>query len=125
GEIGDATQKVELNTPLGHPTVPPCNMRYQDACSKQGKRLAEILQRPPQSARHAGQRRHGLITRACRPDIAALQARAMRGEYDLYQSKDDAESEHSEFKCHCNPDADCAGGHDSIAWNQSGHWSVG
>ena len=31
----------------------------------------------------------------------------MRGEYDLYQPKDDAEGEHLEFKCHCCPDADC------------------
>src|SRR5262245_35351259 len=31
----------------------------------------------------------------------------MGGEYDLYQSEDDAEGEHLEFKCHCCPDADC------------------
>ena len=31
----------------------------------------------------------------------------MRGEYDLYQSKYDAEGEHFEFKRHCCPDADC------------------
>lgn len=31
----------------------------------------------------------------------------MRGEYDLYQSKYDAEGEHLEFKRHCRPNADC------------------
>jgi hypothetical protein len=31
----------------------------------------------------------------------------MRGEYDLYQSKYDAEREHLKFKRHCCPDADC------------------
>src|SRR5262249_3712441 len=43
GEIGDATPKIDLNTPLGHPTVLARNMRYQNACCKQGKRLDEIL----------------------------------------------------------------------------------
>ena len=85
-----------MNTPLGHLTVRACNMRYQDACSKQGKSFAEILQRPRQSARHPGQRRHRLITRARRKDIAALQACGMRGEDDLHQSKDNAEGEHFE-----------------------------
>ncbi len=37
----------------------------------------------------------------------ALQACSMRGEYDLYQSKYDAEGEHLEFKRHCCPNADC------------------
>src|SRR5215831_8727845 len=41
GEIGDATPKIEMNTPLGHPTVTARNMRYQNACCKQGKRLDE------------------------------------------------------------------------------------
>jgi uncharacterized protein (UPF0179 family) len=39
--------------------------------------------------------------------MAALQACSMRGEYDLYQSKYDAEGEHLEFKRHCCPNADC------------------
>ncbi len=43
GEIDNATPKIELNTPLGHPTVRGRNMRYQDGCSKQRKRLDEIL----------------------------------------------------------------------------------
>src|SRR5262249_30682103 len=107
GEIGNAAPKIELNTPLGHPTVRACQMCCQDACCKQGNRLDEILERPCQTARHAGQRRHSLITRACRPDIAALHACSMRGEHDLYQSKDDAESKYPEFKCHCCPHADC------------------
>src|SRR6266478_5429473 len=101
GEIDNATPKIELNTPLGHPTVRGRNMRYQDGCSEQRKRLNEILQRPRQSSRHSGQRRPSLIARTRRPDIAALQACSMRGQYDLYQPKDDAEGEHLEFKCHC------------------------
>jgi phage gp45-like len=36
-----------------------------------------------------------------------LQACSMRGEYDLYQPKYDAEGEHLEFKRHCWPNADC------------------
>jgi len=50
------------------------NMRYQDGCSKQRKRLDEILQRPRQPARYPGQCRHSLIARTRRPDVAALQA---------------------------------------------------
>src|SRR5262245_59237468 len=107
GKIGDATPKIELNTQFGHPTVCGCSMRCQDGRGEQRKRLDKILQRPPQSARYSGQRRHSLIARTRRPDIAALQACSVRGEYDLYQSKDDAEGEHLEFKCHCYPDADC------------------
>jgi hypothetical protein len=46
--------RPELNTPLGHPTVRGRDIRYQDGCGKQRKRLDEILQRPRQASRHAG-----------------------------------------------------------------------
>jgi hypothetical protein len=42
----------------------------------------------------------------------------MRGEYDLYQSKYDAQGEHLKFKRHCCPDVRLLGRHDSIAWSQ-------
>jgi len=67
GEMGDATPKIELNALLGHPTVRDRNMRHQDACSEQRKRLDEILQSPRQSARYTGQRRHSVIARTCPP----------------------------------------------------------
>src|SRR5215510_2875947 len=53
GEIGDAAPKIKLNAPLRHPTVPRRDMRDQHACSKQGERLDEILQRSRQAARHS------------------------------------------------------------------------
>jgi hypothetical protein len=46
GEIDNTSPKIELSTPLGHPTVCGSNMRCQDGCSKQRKRLDEIVQRP-------------------------------------------------------------------------------
>src|SRR5262249_26097882 len=103
GEIDDATPKIQLPPPLGHPIVRGRNMRYQDGCSKQWKRFGEILQCPRQSARHSGQRWHSLIARTRRPNIAALQTCCMRGQYDLYQPEGDTESKHLEFKCHCCP----------------------
>jgi hypothetical protein len=35
GEMGDARPRIEVNTPLGHPTVCGRNMRCQDGCCGQ------------------------------------------------------------------------------------------
>ena len=99
-QIGDATPKVELGTPLGKCVVAGCDMGCQNNRREQRERLEKVVQSAIESPGHATQWSHRLVSRASRPAITTLKARGMRRRHDMNEPERNAEHQERKLARH-------------------------